>query len=356
MAEKNQPVTSRRREKQRRKGNVAKSPELVTSTVLFWGLSVSMLMIYQGTQGIVRWFTGGVNSFAVLADKSLDLTVLTGAVVRFILPGMLLLGILMLGNLVIAATVSWGLAGGVQLSTEALQFQGNRINPITGMARLFSADGWISMLLSLAKIAVGCIAFWLVFQGMSSEMVFLLQAEMQDAFRKLVSDWAVLSYTLAAVLASAAVGEAAFRRFRFEKQLKMSRQEVTDDSKESEGNPKVKQRFKSEHRKLSRQRMIAEVAQATMVVANPTHVAVALRYVRGKTRAPRVVAKGVDFMAQQIKKVARESGVPVLEQPPLAREIYRTTPLGREIPVSLYRSVAKLLAYINRMKKERHHA
>ena len=356
MAEKNLPVTPRRREKQRRRGNVAKSPELVTSVVLFWGLSVTFLLIAQTGPSMASWFTGGIQSVFEFASTEPDLGRLISAAGRMLLPGLLILGVLMVGNLVIAGAVSWFVAGGVQVSTEALQFQGNRLNPITGMARLFSADGWISMLLSLLKIAVGCLAFWLVFQGISREMAFLMQADLSDVFRRLLSDWAVISYTLAAVLAAAAIGEAAFRKFRFEKQLKMSRQEVTDDAKESEGNPKVKQRFRSEHRKLSKQRMMAEVAGATMVVANPTHVAVALKYLRGKTRAPKVVAKGVDFMAQQIKKVAREAGVPVLEQPPLARELYRTTPIGREIPVSLYRSVAKLLAYINRVRKEKVHA
>ncbi|KAA0072289.1 flagellar biosynthesis protein FlhB [Rhodanobacter sp. T12-5] len=243
------------------------------------------------------------------------------------------------------------LLGGLNFSAQALQPKFERLDPIKGLGRIFAMRGLVELGKAMLK---------LIFIG--AVLLLLLrhwQNELQATGRGSVTAGIALSIGLlgraalwfGSMLALIGGIDAIYQKFDHAKTLRMTKQEIKDEMKESEGNPEMKGRIRQVQQAQSRRRMMEELPKADVVVVNPTHFAVALRYDDGRMGAPRVIAKGVDVLAQQIRLVAGSHRIPMVESPPLARALYATTELGREIPAALYVAVAQVLAYVYQLKQ-----
>ncbi|WP_233840692.1 flagellar biosynthesis protein FlhB [Dyella sp. 2HG41-7] len=251
----------------------------------------------------------------------------------------------------IAAVGSTVAIGGLNFSSEALVPNFQRLDPISGFGRLFSLNGLIELAKSLLKVAFIGVALVVLLRHDEAAVMATDRGAVNSGIAQALALVAHAALIFSVILAVIGGIDALWQRFDFERKHRMSKQEVKDEHKESEGNPHLKGRIRQMQHQLARRRMIQEVPKADVIVVNPTHFAVALRYDDSRMRAPRVIAKGVDIMAQQIRMVAEAHRVPLVEAPPLARALYATTELGHEIPSALYVAVAQILAYVYQLKQ-----
>ncbi len=232
------------------------------------------------------------------------------------------------------------------ISFKAIKFDLNRINPVQGFKRLFSLRSIFELLKALLKVAIVVIVGYYAIKGKWQDFLLYPFMPIQDSaghLALLIHD--VMIRTGIALLALAVL-DFYYQRWEYEKSLRMTKQEVKDEMKDIEGNPEVKRKQRQMMYEILRSRMMAEVPKATVVITNPTHIAVALRYDREEDEAPVVVAKGKDFLAEKIKEIARKFSVPIVRNPPLARMLYENVDVGEYIPPDLYRAVAEVLVYI----------
>jgi flagellar biosynthetic protein FlhB len=240
--------------------------------------------------------------------------------------------------------------GGWTFSTEALAFKPEKLDPVQGMKKIFALRGVVELTKALAKFlligSVGALLLWHFLpelMGLGREAV---DAGLVHAGKILSSSFLVLSASLVLIAAI----DVPFQIWDHAKNLKMTRQEVRDEHKNTEGKPEVKSRIRAMQREIAQRRMMSEVPEADVVITNPTHYAVALRYDADTMSAPVVVAKGVELVASQIRTVAVANDVPLFEAPPLARALYYSTEIEQEVPAGLYLAVAQILAYVFQLK------
>lgn len=239
---------------------------------------------------------------------------------------------------------------GPLLSAEQLKPKPEKISLIKGAQRLFSLKSLVEFAKGIAKLSIVTLAVVLVMYPYRDELTNLAGISMPQMMEML--QWMAVKVIVAvlSVLIIIAVLDFAFQKFKHTEDMMMSKKEVKDEQKQTEGDPQVKQKMKQLRQEKSRKRMMAEVPDATAVVANPTHFAVALKYVQAEMNAPRVVAKGQDLIAYRIKEVARENDIPIVENPPLARALYDTVELDQEIPPEHYKAVAQVISYVMRLR------
>jgi flagellar biosynthetic protein FlhB len=240
--------------------------------------------------------------------------------------------------------------GGLVFSAESLGFHFEKLNPQKGVGRIFSKNGLVELLKSLVLlIAVGIISY----QVVSQHLPLYPRLILMDV-RRLLYWTASISYEVfirvAVLLIVLAIGDYFFQKYRFTEQLKMTKQEVKEELKETEGDPVTKGRIRRIQRAMARKRMMADVPKADVVITNPTHYSVALSYQMESMDAPKVVAKGVGFLALKIRELAQEHGIPLVENRPLAQTLYKSVEIGESIPSDLYKAVAEILAYIYKAK------
>ena len=344
--ERSLPATLKRREEARKKGQVARSREFVTSLLL---LGVAGLL-YESGSGVYgaaqRLLAGGLaidRSAAMDPQHALSLVAGLWAQGAMMLAPVLLVTVL--------ASVAGGLAlGGWLFSTEALMPDFGRLDPLAGLQRMFSVTGLLELIKAILKALVVGVVALLILWTWRGDFLGLIQTDPHVALVKLGTMCARSFLWLAAASLLVVAFDVPYQIFSLNRKLKMSRQEVQDEAKETEGNPQLKARIRALQKERARQRMMAAVPKADVVVTNPTHYAVAIAYAEGRHRAPVVVAKGMDLLAQKIRETAQEHGVPVVEAPPLARALYRHGELEQEIPFALYRAVAELLAYVYQLR------
>ncbi len=339
--ERTEPATPRRREEARRKGMVPQSGDLPMAMVL--GLGILGLLFFGP-----RAFGGLRDLMAFVLSNlwSLDLASLGDevgkAMLKLILPflGLSILGALA-GNLI---------PKGFVLSLEPLKPQLSRINPVEGFKRFFTLGMLIELLKAGIKVGiVGAIAY-VVLKGKLRECPALIEFEpYQIGTFTGISALGLMGRMAIAFLALSLL-EVCYHRWDYERKLRMTREELKEEMKQHEGDPKVKARIRSTHRRFVRHRMIHRVKEADVVVTNPTRLAVALMYRRQKMKAPVVVAKGRGWLAQRIREVALQAGVPIVQNRPLAEVLYRSVEVGQPIPVELYRAVAEILAWVYRLR------
>jgi len=239
---------------------------------------------------------------------------------------------------------------GVKYSSEAVGFKPQKLNPFTNMKRLFSPQSLMRTVFAVFKLAIIGGVLYLV---LGNRLPVLLHLH-EMPFSRAASEIGGLALTLllwvGAVVTAIALGDLAFQRYSFTKRNMMTKQEVEDERKRTEGDPHMKARQKGARNELLQQRMMAEVPRADVILTNPTHYSVALRYDRTKDAAPTVVAKGVDDVAMRIREVAREHDVPLMEDPPLTRALYRAVKVGQAVPEKFYQAVATVLSHVYRLK------
>jgi flagellar biosynthetic protein FlhB len=344
--DKTEQPTPKRRAEARKKGSAAKSRDLSAAVVLMvglaslfiWGPSLNrkimeMLQVWLG--GLKPGLVGPNQVAAIFMNFSLTLAALLTPI--------------LLSVSVAAIAVNYAQVGKI-FSTERITPDLSRIFKLDGLKRFFSANSLVELLKNLAKIAlVGLVAYFSVVREIPSLLPLLDQEVGQIFIHLAATTFRVAIRVIVALLALAAL-DYLYQRYTFEKNLKMTKQEVKDEMRQTEGDPKVKARIKSLMRQVATKRMIADVPTADVVVTNPTHVAVALKYDSATMVAPMVVAKGQGFIALKIIAMAQEAGVPRVENRPLARSLYKMVEVGRSIPTELYRAVAEVLAYIYKLR------
>ena len=344
--ERTEQATPKRRAEVRKQGQTAASPDMTTAVVLMVGLYG--IKILAGTvQGKLTLLLTG----SLLAVGSVDPNAAPN-------PGMSVFGVLgailppLLGMLVLAAVAGSALQGGFLFVPGLLSPKFDRINPGAGAKRMLSAQGLMQLGKSMAKVTIVGLIVWTTLRGHQSEIAGLGALDLMPAVSRLVSLlWEVAFRSALAMLGLGAL-DWLWQRRRFQKSSKMTKQEVEEEQKSSEGDPHVRAQQKGRRMQFF-QKMLEEVKQADVVVTNPTHFAVALKYDPNSMGAPMVVAKGADHLALRIREAAKEAGVPVMENPPLARALYRLVKVGHWIPADLYVAVAEVLAFVFRLKAER---
>jgi flagellar biosynthetic protein FlhB len=348
--ERTEQPTQRRLEQARERGQLPRSRELSTVGVLLAGALGAFGLGAAITAGLASLLEQGLR-LAVERPGPMGLEVLP-ALHAAALQG---LGVFApVGALAVVAAVLGPLAvGGWSFSTESLAFNASRLDPVAGLRRVFGVGGLAELTKALLKLAavVGA-TLWLLWFYRDRLLVLGRQGlpgALGESAGLLMQAFLVLSLALAVVAAV----DVPFQIWKHRRDLRMSRQDLKDEYRETEGRPEVRARIRSLQREVARRRMMEEVPKADVVVTNPSHYAVALRYDPGRMVAPRVLARGADLLALRIRELAVAHGVPVLAAPPLARALYHSTRVGREIPTGLYVAVAQVLAYVFALRRHR---
>ena len=345
--EKTEPASERRLEKAREEGNVARSRELTT-----------LVMLSTAIGGL--WFTaeslGATLSAALrrglqfergIAYEPQQMLARTAWMVMQTLLAMAPLFAMM----VVAAVVAPMMLGGWLLSGKAVSPNFGKLDPLAGIARMFSTQSLAELIKALAKsLLIGGVAYLVIMDDLEHVMALLGQPE-STALPHTIMLVGRSCALIAAALVLVALVDVPWQLWTYYKKLRMSREDVRQEHKESEGDPHIKAQIRRQQQAIAKRRMMAEVPKADIVVTNPTHFAVALKYIDGDMRAPRVVAKGTDLVAQRIREIAADNKVAILEAPPLTRALYKHTRLGDEIPAGLYTAVAEVLAWVYQLKR-----
>ena len=239
---------------------------------------------------------------------------------------------------------------GFLLTLKPLQPDFSRINPLDGAKRLLSKRSLVELLKAIAKLVIVGFVLYQVLHGRMDALMALPMIPFPGSIILVIGMVFDAGIWAGAVLLLLAVTDYGYQRYAFEQQIKMSREEIKEELKQTEGNPVIRQRVRQLQRAAAQRRMMQAVPKADVVITNPTHFAIALQYDAGSMRAPRVVAKGQDLIAQQIKKIAAEHGVPMMENRPLAQALYKTCEIGQEIPADMFAAVAEVLAFVYRLR------
>jgi flagellar biosynthetic protein FlhB len=344
--EKTESPSLQRLEKAREEGQVLQSRELGTFVVLMTGGTALWWMASGLGQTMSQIVRGGLQfDPGVARDSSFVMDQLS---VQFFDAALALLPFL--GMMALATVASPLLLRGWLFSTKALTPNFKRLNPMSGIKRMFSSQGLMELVQALAKAGLlGGVAVGLIWSTLGSIVSLSLESP-TNAIQHMGDLIGKVFLLISGAMIFIVVIDLPYQIWSFYNKLKMTKEQLRQENKESEGDPHVKARIRAQQREMSRRRMMSEIPTADVVVTNPTHYAVALKYSEGKMGAPRVVAKGADAVAARIREMAAEHNVPMLEAPPLARALFRHTELGDEIPATLYAAVAEVLAYVFQLR------
>jgi flagellar biosynthetic protein FlhB len=345
--ERTEPASTRRLEQAREEGNVPQSRELMAFMVLAAGAGVFWVLggwLSQRASGLLR------QGLSFSREAAFDTALMKGSALSLTVDAFVIAGPVFLLAMVAAVVTPFMIGGGV-ISPKAFQLDLNRMDPIKGLGRMFSWQSVAELVKAVLKaLLIGGVLYWVV-RHEQDRLFALLGQPIESA---LISFAQVLLYSFLALvggLAIIAAIDVPFQLWQYHDRLKMTYEELKREARESEGDPHLKARIRSQQRELARSRMMSAVPQADVVVTNPTHFAVALKYESGTMGAPTVVAKGMNLIAQRIRDLAGENQVPVLEAPPLARALYRHTDVGEQIPAPLYTAVAEVMAYVYQLNQ-----
>jgi flagellar biosynthetic protein FlhB len=344
-----EPATGKKRDDARKKGKVFRSQELNSAAVLVFG-------------ALILYMTGGAMASG-LADMSRELFASAGAYritaagvqevfVRGILHFAVVVLPMLVGLSVVGVTLNFAQVGFL-FTTEPLMPDFNRVNPLNGIKKvLVSRRSMVELLKNVLKVTVVGYVAWDAMQGILAESITLMDGDPAGVLAFMGRGAMSVGLRTGLAFLVLAALDYAYQRFEFEREMRMTKQEVKDEGKQLEGDPQVKGRIRSIQRRIAYRRMMQDVPAADVVVTNPTHLAVALKYDTEKMSAPKVVAKGADLIAKKIKEIALEHGVPIVEDRPLARTLFDSVEVGEEIPEKMFQAVAQLLAYIYRLKSD----
>jgi flagellar biosynthetic protein FlhB len=347
--ERTERPTAKRLEKAREEGHVPRSAELNAAAVLL--VSAGSLRLLGGSIGatLLDIMRSGLSLSPVQAtDSGLALSTAAAELLHALTVCAPVLGLTLVAALVAPLSL-----GGWNLSFGALAPDFTRLDPIAGFGRFFSARGAVELAKAFAKfLIVGTVAA-VVLRKQSAQLLALGSAPLRVGIARAAGLASDALLAVSGGLALIAAIDVPWQLWQYSQKLSMSRDEIRQELKESEGAPEVRGRIRRAQRELARRRMMHEVPKADVVVVNPTHFAVALRYDEGRMRAPFVVAKGTDLVAARIREIATGHAVPIFEAPPLARALYHSVEIGSEIPANLYVAVAQVLTYIYQLKAAR---
>ena len=347
--EKSQEPTAKRVSDARKKGQVPRSRELNTMAVTLLGLATIIVMTPYFAKSFHTLFE---EQFVLERAEIFDPNAMMAHLVKAVGDALLMLAPFFVVMIVVALLSSVAL-GGFNVSFEAMQPKLSKLDPIKGMKRVFSAKGLMELVKSLAKFLLVSAATVALLHAWSEDLLRLGDLNVERAMTEGLGMVAWSSLILSSTLILMALVDVPFQLWQHRRDLKMTQQEVRDEFKETEGKPEVKGRIRQMQREIAQRRMMQEVPKADVIVTNPTHYAVALRYDPDRMGAPQVVAKGKDLIAANIREVGTAHRVPLVEAPLLARAIYFNTELNQQIPAALFLAVAQLLAYVFQLRTYR---
>lgn len=342
-------ATPRRRQEARKKGQILKSQEL-TSGIIFLGMF--LLLKFWLPIAVLEL---GRFSKTVFQQPQADLT---DAAVRLIINQAVVVGAKVVAPLAAGGVVFAILANFLQIgslfSVSPLAPDFQRINPVAGFQRLFSVRSLVELLKSLLKLAIlGYLVYQAFMSGVAPRLGEIQASPLATGIRILGEALVGLTWKVALFFIVLGIGDYLYQWWEYERSLKMSHQELKEEMKSTEGDPLLKGEIKRKQKAMAMRRMMQEVPRADVVITNPTHFAVAIRYDSESMDAPQVVAKGQDEVALRIKEAAREHEVPLVENPPLARTLFRSVEIGQPVPHELYKGVAEVLAFVYRLNRRR---
>lgn len=346
--EKTEDATPKKLEDARKEGQVAKSQDLsvaVLLIIMFAGLKFFGGFMYDQFVEVFHTYANSISEYAMDFGKLRVMNLLAyggGRVLMIAGPIMLMALIAVIA--VNVAQVKW------KPTTKPMRPKLSKINPISGFKRMFSKDKLFELAKSVLKLVV---LFYVVYDSLKDEwglVVNIYQLELVPAIILIVSTVINVGFKISIVFMIIAAADYYYQKRKFKNDMKMTKQEVKDEYKNTEGNPQIKSRIRSKMQEVSRRRMMQSVPEADVVITNPTHLAVAIKYDKSLGDAPVVLAKGADYLAAKIKDMARENRVEIVENKPLARMLYYNVEIGDQIPPELYQMVAEILAYVYNLK------
>ncbi|WP_423410040.1 flagellar biosynthesis protein FlhB [Heyndrickxia sp. MSNUG] len=346
--EKTEKATPKKKQDARKKGQVAKSQDVNTAVVL---LAVFLFLMFFGKTMTERMI--GVLRQALQNYMLMDLTEknIESILFEILAELAIFLGPVMMVALIAGVAANYAQVG-FMFSTEAIQMKLEKINPISGFKRIFSMRAIVELIKSILKISfIGLIAFSILWSRMD-EVLLLSSKSLAAALGTIASLTLQMGLFSSGALLFLSLLDYLYQKYDFEKSIRMSKQDLKDEYKNIEGDPLIKSKIKQRQREMAMRRMMQEVPKADVVITNPTHFAIALKYDDQKSDAPIVVAKGVDFVAQKIKLIAKENEVVTVENRPLARALYSQTEIGDAIPEEFFKAVAEILAFVYQTKNK----
>ncbi|TRZ38708.1 flagellar biosynthesis protein FlhB [Niallia circulans] len=346
--EKTEKATPKKRQDTRKKGQVAKSQDINTALVL---IAVFAVLNFAGgsiLKGIVSLMNFSLNDLMLME--------LTEHNIKSIFIEILKQTAIILSPILAAAMIAGVIANymqvGVLFTTEPIKFKLEKINPLSGLKRMFSIRSIVELLKSILKITViGIITFAILWNKLE-QILLLSQKSIGATLITLAKLTVQMGLVGSGALLFLALFDYLYQKYDYEKNIRMSKQDIKDEYKNVEGDPLIKSKIKQRQREMAMRRMMQDVPTADVVITNPTHYAICLKYDEDKYDAPYVVAKGVDFLAQKIKLIAKEHEVITVENRPLARALYSQVDVGDIVPEEFFKTVAEILAYVYRTKKQ----
>lgn len=345
--DKTEEPTSKKRADAKKKGQVGRSTELSTAFVLLSGFFL-IKVLWEHIYSSIADYTAYVFSHPNQPVDTENIIRIFISIIELLAQTALpvMLAIMLVGLAVNMFQV------GINFNTEAVGFKLDKLNPINGVGRIFSKRSLVEMIKSLLKIAI--IGYFL-YDFLSRELLAMPQFiyfDLPTSLAQIAQIVFDMAFEVIGVIIVMGLLDFGYQKWQTTQDLKMTKQEVKDEMKQTEGDPQIKGKIRQKQRQMAMSRMMQEVPKADVIITNPTHFAVALQYHKGMT-APVVVAKGQDLVAKRIKEIARDASVPIVENRPLARALYAGTEVGDMVPAELYQAVAEVLAYVYRLKHRR---
>lgn len=347
--EKTEEPTSKKRSDARSEGQVAKSPEITTAFLfigMFYALKTFAGYMYDK---LVKVMTYSISLFPMINDGIMEddfvnkfIVYIFGQILLIVAP--LFVVAMVVGIITNLLQVGW------KVTTKPLKPKFSRMNPVSGFKKLLSVKSLVELGKSIIKLGIISIIIYNIVKKEINSIQMLLDMEILQAIMYIGNLIIDIGLTVGMYFIFVAAADYLYQKFEFKKNIKMTKQEVKDEYKNAEGNPEIKGKIKQKMREVSMRRMMQDVPNADVIITNPTHFAVALKYDKQKSLAPIVVAKGEDHLAKRIKEVAKENNVEIVENKYLARTLYSTVDIGKEVPPELYQAVAEVLAFVYNLK------
>ena len=345
--ERSEQPTTKRLSEARKKGQVARSRELNTLLVML----VSALTLWLFSASAMTGFVAIVSdALSPNGDVLRDPELIPVHFMQVMMSALVLIAPF-LAITVVAALAGPALMGGMLFSADAIAFKAEKLDPIKGLGRVFSTKGLIELVKALLKFFLVLGVAVLIYKFLERDVMSLITLDVREGIARSGSMIMVALVLLSATLVLIAAIDVPYQLWSHNKQMRMTKQEIKDESKETDGRPEVKSRIRQLQHEASQRRMLQDVPDADVVITNPTHFSVALKYDKDGSGAPRVVAKGQDLIAFKIRSIAMEHDVAIYEEPPLARALHGTTEIGDEIPGPLFLAVARVLAYVYHLRQ-----
>lgn len=347
--EKTEKATDRKRQDSRKKGQVLKSQDVTSAIVLLFVFMFLFLAAPLFRERFLKFFQHSFTYYFSTAQFDLDQAML---IYREVLIEM---AIILLPVMLIAVIA--GLAGnlfqiGWLFTTEPLKFDLKKIDPIKGLKRMFSIKALVELMKSVLKISfIGSVTFMILWSNIDRVLSLAFKSAW-DTLSTVGQLTATMGIAASFTLLFLSILDYLYQKYDYEKNLRMSKQDIKDEHKNTEGDPLIKSRIKQRQREMAMRRMMQEVPTADVIITNPTHYAIAIKYDDGEMEVPVVVAKGVDFVAQKIKMIAKEHDIVTVENRPLARALYDQVEIDQEVPEEFFKAIAEVLAYVYRIQRK----